>query len=152
MSFAVIHNTPKQLKQTIRNEYDAGKSMNLLTKKYKVSRFAIWKLLNEDNKRLEVCPEKLTSEQVQTLVEEYKNGVRIKDLMYNYNLGMTALYSILIRSNTPARTSKEKHQAIVNDYKNGLPKEQIIEKHKITLRTLRNVLDRANYPWRVIKK
>jgi len=150
MSFTSLNSATPKIKQTITREYNNGKSMRKIEKDYNISRSIIWNVLGKRG-LLNAVPRKLTLEKTLELIAKYKNGSRLKELMWDYNLTMNAIYGILLKSNTPIKTSEERYKAVLKDYQSGMLKEQVIEKHRICLRTLRNILNRANCPWKELE-
>lgn len=153
-------------KNEIINNYNRGISIQNICINYKSCRETIKKIIEDSgitipcSKRREAYYYKFTKTQIESIINDYKNGLSLKEISSKYDIDY-AIYSILTaykiplrpRSSKPVKKSKNRKpydliftKSILNefldDFKNGLKVSDLVTKYNLGKATAYKIINK----------
>jgi len=94
------------------------------------------------NKNIFKTYNKLSLHQQKLLIDDFKNGMKKKDLALKYNICTRTVYKILknISKYRYHKLSLDQRKLLIIDYKNGIQRKDLAEKYNITTKTVYEIL------------
>jgi Mor family transcriptional regulator len=147
-----MRKTSNEVEKKVIKDYENGKTMMEISKKYKMGRMTITRILKDNS--IDITRKVVRGKERIAIANDVKQGMSIGELRKKYNRSKYLIVDVMNETRVPhsheerKQSNRERNEPIytnvINDWERGMSRRQLSEKYNINIDKITDIIVQKN--------